>query len=182
MQPNLPRPPLRPDRSRHLRRKRPRHLPRLRRPLERPPRRRRRHSRSLASRPGTCLALLLPAPPRRPRRPAQRRPQSPRQDRTTSRQTNPDNFYLCTQNVDDLHERAGSRRIHHMHGSLFQSRCTRCNEPFPDHVLLRRPQRPPHLQNLPRHPSAPTSSGSAKSPSTWMPSTANSTAPPSSSS
>jgi NAD-dependent deacetylase len=46
-----------------------------------------------------------------------------------------ENFYLCTQNVDDLHERAGSRRIHHMHGSLFQSRCTRCNEPFPDTAL-----------------------------------------------
>ena len=44
-------------------------------------------------------------------------------------------FYLCTQNVDDLHERAGSQRIHHMHGSLFQSRCTRCNLPFPDRAL-----------------------------------------------
>jgi NAD-dependent deacetylase len=43
-----------------------------------------------------------------------------------------DRFYLCTQNVDDLHERAGSQRIHHMHGSLFQSRCVRCEEPFPD--------------------------------------------------
>jgi NAD-dependent deacetylase len=42
------------------------------------------------------------------------------------------NFYLCTQNVDDLHERAGSQRIHHMHGTLFESRCTRCDEPFPD--------------------------------------------------
>lgn len=41
-------------------------------------------------------------------------------------------FYLCTQNVDDLHERAGSQRIHHMHGTLFQSRCVRCNQPFPD--------------------------------------------------
>ena len=37
-----------------------------------------------------------------------------------------DRFYLCTQNVDDLHERAGSRRMHHMHGTLFQSRCVRC--------------------------------------------------------
>jgi NAD-dependent deacetylase len=43
-----------------------------------------------------------------------------------------DRFYLCTQNVDDLHERAGSRRIHHMHGSLFQSRCVRCDKPFAD--------------------------------------------------
>lgn len=44
-------------------------------------------------------------------------------------------FYLCTQNVDDLHERAGSRRIHHMHGTLFQSRCVRCDVPFPDNAL-----------------------------------------------
>src|SRR6201985_325103 len=43
-----------------------------------------------------------------------------------------DRFYLCTQNVDDLHERAGSQRIHHMHGTLFQSRCVRCGEPFAD--------------------------------------------------
>jgi NAD-dependent deacetylase len=43
-----------------------------------------------------------------------------------------ENFYLCTQNVDDLHERAGSQRIHHMHGSLFESRCVRCDQPFPD--------------------------------------------------
>jgi NAD-dependent deacetylase len=43
-----------------------------------------------------------------------------------------DRFYLCTQNVDDLHERAGSRRIHHMHGTLFQSRCVSCDVPFAD--------------------------------------------------
>jgi NAD-dependent deacetylase len=43
-----------------------------------------------------------------------------------------ENFYLCTQNVDDLHERAGSRRVHHMHGSLFQSRCVRSCEHFSD--------------------------------------------------
>lgn len=41
-------------------------------------------------------------------------------------------FYLCTQNVDDLHERAGSHRVHHMHGMLFQSRCVHCQAPFPD--------------------------------------------------
>jgi len=43
-----------------------------------------------------------------------------------------ENFYLCTQNVDDLHERAGSHRVHHMHGSLYQSRCVECNLPFTD--------------------------------------------------
>ena len=46
-----------------------------------------------------------------------------------------DRFYLCTQNVDDLHERAGSLRVHHMHGSLFQSRCVRCNRPFADQAV-----------------------------------------------
>jgi len=34
-----------------------------------------------------------------------------------------DRFFLCTQNVDDLHERAGSRRMVHMHGELAKSRC-----------------------------------------------------------
>jgi NAD-dependent deacetylase len=46
-----------------------------------------------------------------------------------------DRFYLCTQNVDDLHERAGSRRIHHMHGTLFQSRCTSCRLTFSDQSI-----------------------------------------------
>lgn len=32
-------------------------------------------------------------------------------------------FFLCTQNVDPLHERAGSTRLIHMHGELFRSRC-----------------------------------------------------------
>ena len=36
---------------------------------------------------------------------------------------------LCTQNVDELHELAGSRRVVHMHGRLFQSRCDRCARP-----------------------------------------------------
>jgi NAD-dependent deacetylase len=34
-----------------------------------------------------------------------------------------DRFYLCTQNVDDLHERSGSKNVVHMHGELFRSRC-----------------------------------------------------------
>jgi NAD-dependent deacetylase len=34
-------------------------------------------------------------------------------------------FFLCTQNVDPLHERAGSKRLIHMHGELFRSRCER---------------------------------------------------------
>lgn len=34
---------------------------------------------------------------------------------------------LVTQNIDDLHERAGSRRVLHMHGELLSSRCTHCD-------------------------------------------------------
>jgi NAD-dependent deacetylase len=42
-------------------------------------------------------------------------------------------FFLCTQNVDNLHERAGSRNLVHMHGELFESRCDRCTrESFAD--------------------------------------------------
>lgn len=33
---------------------------------------------------------------------------------------------LVTQNVDDLHERAGSVNVIHMHGELLKSRCTSC--------------------------------------------------------
>ena len=39
-----------------------------------------------------------------------------------------DDLLLVTQNVDDLHERAGSRRVHHVHGSLRSAWCTACDE------------------------------------------------------
>lgn len=35
---------------------------------------------------------------------------------------------LVTQNVDDLHERAGSRRLLHMHGELLKIRCQGCDD------------------------------------------------------
>lgn len=42
-------------------------------------------------------------------------------------------YFLCTQNVDNLHERAGSQNLVHMHGELFESCCDRCaREPFAD--------------------------------------------------
>lgn len=40
-----------------------------------------------------------------------------------------DRLFLCTQNVDDLHEQAGSKRVVHMHGELFESRCDTCSRP-----------------------------------------------------
>jgi NAD-dependent deacetylase len=46
-------------------------------------------------------------------------------------------FFLCTQNVDDLHERAGSKRLIHMHGELSMARCEReCGRaPVEDHAI-----------------------------------------------
>jgi NAD-dependent deacetylase len=38
----------------------------------------------------------------------------------------PGEFLLVTQNVDDLHDRAGSRRLLHMHGELRKARCLAC--------------------------------------------------------
>jgi NAD-dependent deacetylase len=40
-----------------------------------------------------------------------------------------DRFLLITQNVDDLHRRAGSERIVELHGNLFLTRCARCDRP-----------------------------------------------------
>ena len=37
-----------------------------------------------------------------------------------------DDFYLVTQNIDDLHERGGSKRVHHMHGELRSALCRAC--------------------------------------------------------
>lgn len=38
----------------------------------------------------------------------------------------PGEVLVVTQNVDDLHERAGSRTVLHMHGELLKARCTSC--------------------------------------------------------
>ena len=38
----------------------------------------------------------------------------------------PGDLLLVTQNVDDLHERAGSQRLIHMHGELLRALCTGC--------------------------------------------------------
>jgi len=42
----------------------------------------------------------------------------------------PGEMLLVTQNVDDLHERAGSQRLLHMHGELASGWCLACDERF----------------------------------------------------
>lgn len=43
----------------------------------------------------------------------------------------PGEMLLVTQNVDDLHERAGSRNLIHMHGELAKARCLACGAVSP---------------------------------------------------
>ena len=54
-----------------------------------------------------------------------------------------DRLFLCTQNVDPLHEQAGSRGVLHMHGELSSTRCEACDRPpFQDEAL--------YLEGVPR--------------------------------
>jgi len=44
-----------------------------------------------------------------------------------------DRYLLTTQNIDGLHQRAGSRRVFELHGSLWRTRCSGCDRrPFSD--------------------------------------------------
>lgn len=52
---------------------------------------------------------------------------------------------VITQNVDDLHERAGSTDVLHLHGSIFHPRCFNCAQPY---VLVAAPEMS-HEQALP---------------------------------
>ena len=51
-------------------------------------------------------------------------------------------LFLCTQNVDNLHEQGGSRSVVHMHGELFKSRCDRCDRSPFDDLDIYEPARP----------------------------------------
>ena len=54
---------------------------------------------------------------------------------------------LCTQNVDNLHEQAGSINVVHMHGELFKSRCDSCTRaPFLDTHLYEPPAKLPRCE------------------------------------
>ena len=49
-----------------------------------------------------------------------------------------ESFFLCTQNVDNLHEAGGSKHVHHMHGDLFKSRCCDdCSPPVDDITIYK---------------------------------------------
>lgn len=43
-----------------------------------------------------------------------------------------EHVHITTQNIDNLHERAGSSDVTHLHGSLFEYRCSDCATPWED--------------------------------------------------
>ena len=56
-------------------------------------------------------------------------------------------LFVCTQNVDNLHEQAGSSKVVHMHGELFKSRCDTCSRPpFEDTNLYEPPAEIPRCR------------------------------------
>ncbi|MFW5950732.1 MAG: SIR2 family NAD-dependent protein deacylase [Gemmatimonadota bacterium] len=52
---------------------------------------------------------------------------------------------VATQNVDDLHERAGSRDVAHIHGSIWRVRCEGCHAEH-EHRAHPLPERPPRCE------------------------------------
>lgn len=56
---------------------------------------------------------------------------------------------IVSQNVDDLHERAGSKEVIHLHGSLFASHCFACGRPHDDVCLPPEAAQKPSLRLMP---------------------------------
>ena len=52
---------------------------------------------------------------------------------------------VVTQNIDGLHQTAGSRRVLELHGSVWKNRCTRCRHPYSLEEVL-------PMETLPRCP------------------------------
>jgi NAD-dependent deacetylase len=52
-------------------------------------------------------------------------------------------FTLITQNIDGLHDRAGSGKILKLHGDIWRMRCTECGANWPDRRVPL-PKLPPH--------------------------------------
>lgn len=46
------------------------------------------------------------------------------------------NFYLFTQNVDNLHRRAGSVNVFELHGNIFESHCLNCGIKYEEDFII----------------------------------------------
>lgn len=78
-----------------------------------------------------------------------------------------DRFLLVTQNIDNLHERAGNTNVIHMHGELLKVRCSQSGQVL-DWTGDVTPEDKCHCCQFSRHPCARTSFGLAKCHSAWM--------------
>lgn len=47
-----------------------------------------------------------------------------------------DEVIVVTQNIDNLHRRAGSKRVHELHGNIERNYCIKCGENYTDEVIL----------------------------------------------
>lgn len=72
---------------------------------------------------------------------------------------------IVTQNVDNLHERAGSYSVIHMHGSLNAAYCSVCKEPYP---LLTAPVNMPLEGGRIRPPSCSVCQGMVRPGVVWF--------------
>ena len=50
---------------------------------------------------------------------------------------------IVTQNIDGLHQKAGSKRVYELHGSVLRNYCTRCNRFYPAEYVK-------HAQGVPK--------------------------------
>ena len=46
---------------------------------------------------------------------------------------------VVTQNIDGLHQKAGSRRVYELHGSVLRNYCTRCHKSYPAEFVKESP-------------------------------------------
>ena len=155
-----------PDRRRRFGRERSRNLPRAGRPVGGPPGRGRLHARGVPPRSGAGPCFLRRAAGEA--RNASSRTPLTRRWRGSTREW-PGELLLVTQNVDDLHERAGSKRLLHMHGELTKGWCLACDERFAWSGPMGEGASCPAA--APRARCGPTSSGSARCPTRWSGST-----------
>jgi NAD-dependent deacetylase len=47
-----------------------------------------------------------------------------------------DYFVLITQNVDRLHQTAGSKNVHELHGNIIENHCFKCKKPYTQKINL----------------------------------------------
>lgn len=74
-----------------------------------------------------------------------------------------EDLLVVTQNVDDLHERAASTQVYHLHGSLFHFRCDRCQSAYDGEL----PAMPEPVEAV-QPPACPTCDGLIRPDVVWF--------------